>query len=349
MARASSEAPTPAPADAPELERGRPQMADLARLAGVSVATVSRALNGSSEVSQATRQRISELARSMNYTVNAGAKSLRTKVKRTVALVVPRDPTVDQPISDPFFLALIGHLADALTSQGFDVLLSRVPTEGLGGLHDSGVATALIQLGQLRDHDALNALARRGVPLVVWGAQLPDQAYCCIGGDNFRGGALAAEHLVAHGRQRIAFIGDRSLPEPQMRWQGFDAALRRHGLALDPALHLDIAYGADLTRDALQELLDSGAPFDAVFACSDVMAIAAQSQLRRHGLRVPEDVMVVGYDDIDWAAHADPPLTSVRQALAPAVGKMVEALLRLIGGERAASVQMPVALVVRQS
>jgi DNA-binding LacI/PurR family transcriptional regulator len=324
-------------------------MADLAQLAGVSVATVSRALAGSAEVSEATRERIRALARSMNYTVNVGAQALRTKVKRTVALGVPRDPRTDQPISDPFFLAMIGQLADALTAQGFDVLLSRASAGALAALHDSGVATALLQIGQLREHEALNQLADRGVPLVVWGARLPDQRYCCVGCDNVTGGHLAGAHLVALGRRRIAFIGDTTLPEPLARWQGCQTALAAAGLTLDPALHLNLLYGIEDTRSGIQRLLDAGTRFDAVFACSDVMAIAAQAQLRQHGLRVPEDVVVVGYDDIAWAAVADPPLTTVRQDIAAAARTMVAALIRQIDGEPVDSVELPVELVRRRS
>ena len=324
-------------------------MADLAQLAGVSVATVSRALAGSAEVSEATRERIRALARTMNYTVNVGAQTLRTKVKRTVALGVPRDPHTDQPISDPFFLAMIGHLADALTTQGFDVLLSRASADALAALHDSGVASALLQIGQLRDHEALNRLADRGVPLVVWGAQLPDQRYCCVGCDNLTGGRLVGAHLAAQGRRRIVFIGDTTLPEPLARWQGCQAALAAAGLALDPALHLNLLYGIDHTRAGIQRLLDAGQRFDAVFACSDVMAIAAQAQLRQHGLRVPADVQVIGYDDIAWAAVADPPLSTVRQAIGPAADAMIDALLRQLGGESVGSIELPVEFVVRQS
>ncbi|MEY2653491.1 MAG: hypothetical protein RLZZ524_518 [Pseudomonadota bacterium] len=339
----------PAPAQLPGQPRRRPQMVDIARLAGVSVATVSRALNGHPEISIATRERIAELARSLNYTVNAGAKNLRTKGNRTVAVVVPRDPAAPQPISDPFLLAMIGRLADALTSRGYDMLLSRTPADQIAALHASGTAVGIVQLGQWHDTGSLEAAARAGVPLVVWGAPLPDIGYCCVGCDNREGGRLATAHLLEQGRRHIAFIGDLSTPEPAERWQGHVAALQAAGLTPVPALHLTETTDLAHTRDTVQRLLDSGTPVDGIVCCSDILAIAAMAAVRAHGLRVPEDVAVTGYDDISWASHAEPPLTTVRQPIEPAADALVAALMQQAAGEVTASIVLPVELVVRRS
>lgn len=354
MAKAPRAAPSPAraPAASAGADRKRLQMADIARLAGVSVATVSRALNGSPLISKETRDRIDELARSLNYSINVSAKNLRLRQNRTIAVVIPYDRVSRQHISDPFFLSMVGSLADALTERGFDMLLSRVDADSLDSaarLVNSGVAIGVILIGQWRHHDQLNLLAMRRVPIVVWGTQLPQQLYSSVGGDNVAGGHMAAAHLLAQGRRRIVFVGDPQLPEVAHRQRGYLDALAACGLAPDPALMLPVPFDAEAARAAIDGLCERGVAFDAVFACSDVLASAVTRAMNRRGLRVPDDVAVVGYDDIEWASHANPPLTTVRQPIVDAGVALVDALLRVIAGEAVAPRTLAVDLVVRAS
>jgi DNA-binding LacI/PurR family transcriptional regulator len=344
----------PSPADKPETDaaRRRLQMADIARLAGVSVSTVSRALNGSDLVNAETRQRIATLARELNYSINLGAKNLRLQRNHTIAVVIPYDAVSRQHITDPFFSSMLGGLADAITDRGYDMLLSRIDAENLDAaarLVDAGVAIGVVLIGQWRHHDQLNQLAARKLPIVVWGAQLPQQLYCTVGGDNQRGGRLAAEHLLQQGRRRIVFLGDPQLPEVARRREGFHAALAAARVPQHPELELAVPFEVGAARAALAALLEGNVRFDAVLACSDLLAISAMQLLREHGKDVPRDVAVVGYDDMPLASYCDPPLTSVHQPVSEAGVQLVDALLAMLHGQVAAPRVLPVELVVRRS
>lgn len=330
----------------------RLQMADIARLAGVSVSTVSRALADSSLVNEATRQRVVELARSLNYTVNVAAKNLRLKQNTTVSVVVPFDAAARQHLTDPFFLSLIGSLADVLTDRGFEMLLSRVDASRLdlaAAPFDTGRAAGLILIGQWHHHDQLNGLAMRGVPLVVWGGQLPAQVYATVGSDNVQGGALVTSHLLAQGARRIAFFGDWGLPEIALRRAGFEKAHADAGVKPVARLTRPAPFVEEAIAEHTQALVASGQPFDAVFAASDLMAMTVVNTLRRLGRRVPEDVLVGGYDDIPMARHFNPPLTTVCQPIDAAGTALVDELLAQLGGARPQSRLLETTLQPRES
>lgn len=331
---------------------GRLQMADIARLAGVSTATVSRALNHSPLVNEETRGRILELASSLNYSINIGAQNLRLKQNRTISVQIPVDRDTHQNLTDPFLLAMLGSLADALTERGFEMLFSRINTDEIGGAaapYDSGRVVGIIMVGQWGRHQELNELAARKVPLAVWGAQLPQQLYCCIGSDNVGGGRLATAHLLAQGRRRIAFFGDLALPEPAQRYHGYCAALASHGIAVDPLLQVSSSFLPSGGKEAVDTLAARGVDYDAVFACSDLLAMTAIDSLRAQGRRVPDDVAVVGYDDIEQSSYFHPRLTTIRQPIGAAGRALVEALLAQIDGAPAASLELPTTLMVRAS
>ncbi len=339
-------------AAAPAVANKRLQMADIARMAGLSTTTVSRALSGSTLVNKATRKRVTELARSLNYTVNAGAKELRLGHSTTVAVVVPYSINMHQALSDPFFLGMLGSIADALTERGYDILVSRVDEahwQLASTPYDSGRAMGIILIGQWHHHDHLNQLAARGVPLVVWGAQLPNQLYCTVGCDNVEGGRLATEHLLARGRRRIAFFGDTQLPEVAQRFEGYRLALLGANLAVDPSLVSRAAFLAQSGRDAARQLRAGGIAFDAIFACSDLLAMSAISALRDLGLAVPQDVAVVGYDDVVLAAYFHPPITTIRQPIEAGGRALVTALLSFTDNVVPRSQILTTELIVRAS
>lgn len=331
---------------------GRLQMADLARLAGVSVATVSRALSKSPLVSEKTRIRIEELASSLGYSVNVAAQNFRLKENRTVALVLPYSDDFPQSVSDPFFLSIIGGLADVLTDRGMEMLFSRVSEsqlDSIGQLYETGRVMGIIVIGQWHHHDVLNQLAARRMPLVVWGAQIYQQLYCVIGSDNVAGGFAATDHLLAAGRQRILFLGDIELPEVAHRYQGYLGAHKERGVPVDPGRCVSVPFKAEAAREKIAALCAGELSFDAIFASSDLLAMTAINALTQRGCRVPQQVAVVGYDDIEVASYFSPHLTTVRQPLVKASEAMVDSLLAIAAGQKAESRQFPPYLVVRES
>ena len=357
MARKAQPVPVPtsaaaAPAPAAPSRNVPVQMADIARLAGVSVSTVSRALSESSLVNPETRARVAELARSLNYSINVGAQNLRLKQNNTVAVIVPYEPETRQHLSDPFFLSLIGSLADALTERGHDMLLTRVDAGRLdqaAQVFHTGRAMGIVLVGQWHHHEQLNQMAVRGVPFVVWGAQLPQQLYATVGGDNLAGGRLATAHLLAQRAQRVVFLGDPELPEVALRLQGYLQAHAEAGISPDTRLQRPVPFVPERVAPELDALRRQKLGFDAVFAASDLLAMAAISALRQQGRAVPEDVLVVGYDDIALAAHFIPPLSTVAQPVAEAGRVLVALLLAQLAGERMASRLLETGLLVRQS
>lgn len=325
-------------------------MSDIARLAGVSMSTVSRALSGSVLVNDETRKRIEELAGSLNYSVNVSAKNLRLQQNRTIAVVVPYDADTRQNVSDPFFLSMLGSIADALSELGYEMLFSRIDASRLdlaAQFCDSGRACGVILIGQWHHHDQLNGLAARHVPIVVWGAQLPQQLYTTVGCDNRAGGLLATSHLLSLGRRRIAFFGDRNLPESAQRHEGYLLALAKKHVVPDPQLSLPVTFVAESARAAVKNLIGQNIAFDSIFACSDLLAMTAISTLNELGRRVPEDVSVVGYDDIAIAAYLHPPLTTIRQSIDQGGRTLVETLLALVAGERQRPKLLEAELIVR--
>lgn len=323
----------------------RTQMADIARMAGVSSSTVSRALSGSALIPEATRERILELARSLNYQVNVGAANLRKRSVQTVGVVVLGDSM--QSISDPFILNLFGSVADALDEQGSSVLLTRLHetrNASMQTLVTSGQVSGLVVIGQLTWHEHLNRLQHSGLKFSVWGAALPDAAYPVVGGDNEQGGYLAASHLLARGCKKIAFFGDINHPEAGLRYAGYLRAHREAGVMPDDRLRQSVLFGEPRLLHVVQELA-----FDGVFATSDVAAIALISALNARGIDVPRDVKVVGYDDIDMAGHVFPSLTSIRQPTKKAGQALVTLLNEAQAGMPKRSVILPAELIERDS
>lgn len=336
--------------------KGKATSLDIAHLAGVSQPTVSRALRGSPSVNPETRQRILAIARELNYKVDKNASNLRCQQSGTLALLFFEDPTPDDSLINPFFHSMLGSITRACALRGYDLLVSfqQLSTNWHADFEDSHKADGLILLGYgdyLEAESKLQRLVGQGTHFVRWGAALPGEPGISIGCDNFQGGHDITAHLLASGRRRIAFLGHASdhYPEFFERYRGFAAALDAAGLAPDPTLQLDAITTEQSGHEAVRALLASGAQFDALFAASDLIALGAMNGLREHGLRVPQDVAVAGFDDIAMASFVQPGLSTVQQDTKQAGDVLVESLIRLIQGEPVESRTLPVKLVLRGS
>jgi DNA-binding LacI/PurR family transcriptional regulator len=337
--------------------KGKATSFDIAYRAGVSQATVSRALSGSHLVSEETRKKIQAIADEMHYKVDKNASALRRQHSATLALLLFEDPTVDDSLINPFFLSMVGQITRSSAKLGYDLLISfqQSSDDWHADFQDSHKADGLILLGYGNYLDAkerLERLTQQGTHFVRWGAVEPGQPGTSIGCDNINGGELATQHLISLGHKRIVFLGDSTdgAPEFRDRFLGYQHALAAAGLKIDPRLH---ARASDSTEtlgfEAIQALLQQGEQFDAIFAASDLLAIGAIKALAEHQLRCPEHIAIIGFDDIQAARFTNPPLSTVLQDTKQAGQLLVETLVRKIRKESVESQMLQATLVVRRS
>lgn len=327
-------------------------ISDLAKIAGVSAGTVSRALADTGLISQKTRERIKSLAREHDFRPNIMARNLRTQKTGAIGVVIPLGHETGQHIPDPFFMTMLGLLADALTENGYDLVLSRlIPTDEnwLDRVVDSGRVDGTIVIGQSDQAEVLDKVASRYRPLVVWGGHAAGQVHCSVGSDNRLGGELATAHLIERGCQCLAFFGDPGALEFELRLQGCRDAMQAAGLKGDvtvfPTHLMEKAPHPDITK-----WLGSAAERPlGIIAASDVIAMKTLRVLAELGLSVPDDVKVIGYDGLELTEHTIPRLSTVRQDLTAGADHLVDMLLRRIAGEDTASVVLQPELVVRNS
>lgn len=328
------------------------KMAEVAQRVGVSLSTVSRALAGNTAISEETRRLVREAAESLNYRVDAAGSSLRTGLTRTVGVVIPLAHAAKQSLSDPFFLEILGAIADELSACNYSMLLHKVtddPSAWIATLARGRRADGVIVIGQSLHHDGLNALADHDFPMVVWGSRMKDQHYISVGSDNEAGGHAATSHLLAQGCRNIVFLGDPAAPEVGLRLEGHGRALREARIERKPRLEVAVRFGSDTAYHAIGSMIDADVEFDGVVACSDVFAMSAMRALIERGRKVPADVAIVGFDDIPFAAFTSPPLTTVRQNCHVGARMLVDKLMRAIRHERNESAVIPTELVVRAS
>lgn len=294
--------------------RTKPTIRDVARQAGVSIQTVSTVLNRRPGVSPETRLRVLEAARLLGYRPNAVARSLRTRQARILGLLVA-------DVANPYFAEVARGVEDAARVRGYSVILGSTDNdlerirELLQIFQDHWVSGIIAATGHLApDYTRLLAEVTTQIPVVQIGRHLSAPQIARVMVDDLRGGYVATAHLLALGRRRIAIItGPLDTPPGLLRLQGYQQALHDWGSDPDPALVVEGRFNLASGAAGADQLLARGLTFDGLVAGNDLMAIGAIERLRQAGLRIPEDVAVIGYDGTALARVCDPPLSTIAQ------------------------------------
>ena len=329
------------------------KMSDLARIAGVSKSTVSRALSGSERVTKETRERIQKLAKEHNYRMNVRARNFRLQNILTIGVLLPSNGRPDWLATDPFILEMLGSIADALEAKGgHELLLAKHSNNDPSWIEEfarTRSVDGIIVVGQSLYHEELNHASEAHKAMVVWGAEIPGQKYTTVGTDNYYGGKLATEHLLARGRQKFAFLGDIRFPETRLRYEGYKDALKNAGLEYRSELTTDSENASDLALKSISDLLDAEPVFDALIAASDMLAFSAIKAIGNFGLKVPDDVAVVGYDNITLADYSNPTLSSITQDRTAAGQALVDKLFDIIEERNTSNTIIQTELIKRES
>ena len=323
---------------------------EVALRAGVSRSVASRAMNNARNVSAPKREAVARAASELGYVPNATARALATSTVGSVVLAVSHDdPAL---FGDPFFSQVLVGVAAALDRSDLDLTLMLTSSERgrarLERLLRSRRSDGVMLMALRRDDPLNRVAAQTDLPVVLGGRPLDAEARWYVDVDNRGGARLAAEHLLRSGRRRLAPIaGPDDLHASVARLQGFADAMAVERLPADWVEHADFTYEGGAR--AMTRLLAAHPDLDGVFAASDNMASGALRALKAAGRRVPEDVAVVGYDDLEIARHTEPALTTVSQPIRGLGQEMATMLVRLIEGDSPTSIILPTRLVVRGS
>ncbi len=327
---------------------------DIAAQVGRSVTTVSRALADYDDVSPATREQVRQVAQEMGYEPNLAARQLQQQHTNTLALIFP---TYGPRFSDPFFGEFLAGVGNEAARHGFDLLVStRSPGEEEEKAYLKSIRSrrvdGFILVRTRRDDPRVALLQQHQFPFAVFGRLEKDNKFPFVDEDSEVGVKLVVDHLVALGHTRLAYIAAPSeMTFGYYRFSGFINALKAHALPVDDSLIIEGDLTQRAGRNVARQLLDQPDPPTAIMAANDLMALGAMSTAQERGLVVGQDISITGFDDIPWAEHAHPPLTTVHQPIYQ-IGTMVcEMLIKVIKGEPLPKQQVILqpSLVVRES
>ena len=319
----------------------------VAREAGVSSSTVSRIINGTANVSAAKRENVLRIMSELNYHPNVLARGLASG--RTMGVGV-----LTQDISSPFYGSTLRGIEAALQGTGYHpIFISghwhlQEELEAIDFLLSRRVDGVIVLGGGVPD-TRLQEVAQR-LPVVVLGRNIPGLEDQCLRLDNFDGAYQATRHLIELGHRNIAHVaGEPSHRDAQDRIEGYRAALESAGLSYNPELIQPGDFHEAAGFLAATRLVESRTLFSAIFAANDQMAYGVRLALHRKGLRVPEDVSLIGFDDLPGSMYTTPPLTTVQQPVEDMGRAAAHGMLRLLRGESARVEHMDVRLIVRES
>ncbi len=328
-----------------------PTLEEVARHSGVSRSTVSRVINNDPHVSEETRQRVLQAITELDYHPNAVARSLAAGHTQIIGLVIPT--AVAMLFSDPYFPRLIQGVVAACNASDYSVMLwIGEPEYERRTIHrhlNSGLLDGIIIASAVRDDPIVSAVRRSSLPFVMVGRpEEPDINYVDV--DNVQGAREAVLHLLRQGYRRIATItGTLNTTAALDRLTGYRQALQQYGLTVDEALIAEGDFTEESGARAMQQLLPHHP--DALFCASDTMAQGAMRVIRAAGLHIPDDIALIGYDDMAFAANLEPPLSTVRQPI-ETMGQEAVHLLLDLGTDPDAEPRhliLPTELVIRAS
>ncbi|WP_255350073.1 MULTISPECIES: DNA-binding transcriptional regulator CytR [Grimontia] len=325
-------------------------MKDVAHLAGVSTATVSRALMNPEKVSASTRKKVEQAVMEAGYSPNSLARNLRRNESKTIVAIVP-------DICDPYFTEIIRGIEEAAMEHGYLVLLGDSGQQesresSFVNLVFTKQADGMLLLGTDLPFDVSKPEQKNLPPLVMACEYAPELELPTVHIDNLTAAFEAVNYLTQVGHKQIAQItGDPDAALTQFRVQGYQQALRRGGVTINPAYTVTGDFTFAAGARAMTTLLSLPTPPTAVFCHSDVMAIGAMQQAKRLGFRVPHDISIVGFDDIQFAEYCDPALTTVSQPRYDIGRQAMLMLLKILKGNdvQAGSRLLDAQLVIRES
>ncbi|MCM1974795.1 MULTISPECIES: LacI family DNA-binding transcriptional regulator [Streptomyces] len=318
---------------------GRPTLEEVAARAGVGRGTVSRVINGSPRVSEATRAAVEAAVAELGYVPNTAARALAANRTDAIALVVPEPET--RFFAEPYFSDMLKGVGAQISETEMQLLLifagSDRERQRLAQYLAAHRVDGVLLVSVHADDPLPDLLTQLEIPAVISGPRSAAETLTSVDSDNYGGARQAVEHLLSRGRRRIAHItGRMDVYGARRRADGYREALADAGLPVDGTMMEPGDFTEEGGRRAMAALLERHPDLDAVFAGSDVMAAGARQVLRETGRRIPDDVALVGYDDSAIARHMDPPLTSVRQPIEEMGRRMIDLLLEEIADRRPA-------------